>query len=54
MKEGANMEGLQFFHNDQGFMSVKIQATLLHIVFYDVEGNTIHELDLLKEFLFVS
>ena len=49
MKEGANMEGLQFFHNGQGFMSVEIQATLLHVVFYDVHGNIVHELNLSKE-----
>jgi len=54
MKEGADMEGLQFFHNGQGFLSVQIQATFLHVVFYDVEGNAVHELDLSKEALSVS
>lgn len=49
MKEGANKQGLQFFHNGQGFMSLQIQATLLHAVFYDVQGNTVHELNLMKE-----
>jgi len=54
MKQGANMEGLQFFHNGQGFISVQIQATLLHVVFYDVQGNSVHELNLLKEALSAS
>lgn len=49
MKEGANTEGLQFFHNGQGFMSVKVKAKNLQVAFHDVDGNTIHELDLSKE-----
>lgn len=49
MKEGANMEGLQFFHNGQGFMSFKVQGKRLHVTFYDVEGNIVHELELPKQ-----
>lgn len=48
-KQGANMEGLQFFHDGQGFMSVKVKAKKLHVGFHDVDGNTVHELDLYKD-----
>eukprot|EP01018_Ginkgo_biloba_P005122 Gb_19459 [translate_table: standard] len=43
-----HMEGLQFFYAGQGFLSMQITPNFLHIVFYDIEGNSLHKLDLSK------
>ncbi|GLJ29682.1 hypothetical protein SUGI_0585370 [Cryptomeria japonica] len=47
--ESADMKGVRFFHDGQGFMSMQITSTSLHAKFYDVDGNLIHHLDLLKD-----
>lgn len=48
IKKDADMNGVQMFYNGQGFMSIEITQTTLHAMFYDIEGNTIHELEMSK------
>ena len=42
------MNGVEMFYDGQGFMSMEITETNLHAIFYDIEGNAIHELELFK------
>lgn len=48
MKKNADMNGLEMFYDGQGFMSIKITHTNLHAIFYNIEGNAIHELEMSK------
>ncbi|OAY32190.1 purple acid phosphatase 17 isoform X2 [Manihot esculenta] len=38
-----NREGLEFFYDGQGFMSVQLTQTEAEIAFYDVFGNILHK-----------
>jgi tartrate-resistant acid phosphatase type 5 len=38
----ADMTGLQFYYDGQGFMSMSISQTALSFQFYDVFGNALH------------
>ncbi|GLJ29683.1 hypothetical protein SUGI_0585400 [Cryptomeria japonica] len=49
INKSADMKGVRFFHDGQGFMSVQITPTSLQVKFYDVDGNSIHHLDLIKD-----
>ncbi|XP_062118078.1 purple acid phosphatase 17-like [Humulus lupulus] len=40
--KGLNKEGLNFFYDGQGFMSVKLASNEAEIAFYDVFGNVLH------------
>lgn len=44
-------EGLQFFYDGQGFMSVELNQTEVQIVFYDVFGEVLHKWSTKKELL---
>lgn len=46
MKKGADMTGLEMFYDGQGFMILKITQKHLYSIFYDIEGNIIHQLEL--------
>lgn len=43
MDTNADMTGLQFYYDGQGFMSLSISATTLCFSFHDALGNTLHE-----------
>ncbi|KAI0498932.1 hypothetical protein KFK09_019830 [Dendrobium nobile] len=45
-----NDDNLQFFYDGQGFMSMQITETSAKMVFYDVFGQPLHELNLTKQF----
>ena len=47
--KGLNREGLKFFYDGQGFMSVQLTQSESAIVFYDVSGNVLHRLDVSKQ-----
>ncbi|GFS32313.1 purple acid phosphatase 17 [Actinidia rufa] len=47
--KGLNREGLKFFYDGQGFMSVQLTQTESAIVFYDVSGNVLHKWDVSKQ-----
>ncbi|EOY21481.1 hypothetical protein QUC31_007317 [Theobroma cacao] len=49
-----NREGLSFFYDGQGFMSVQLTQSDAEIVFYDVYGNILHRLNASKQFLHSS
>lgn len=44
-----NREGLNFFYDGQGFMSVQLTQTESTIVFYDVFGQVLHRWDVSKQ-----
>lgn len=44
-----NKEGLNFFYDGQGFMSVKLNPTDAEIAFYDVFGKVLHRLNASKQ-----
>lgn len=46
MKKGADMTGLEMYYDGQGFMILKITQKYLYAIFYDIEGNVIHQLEL--------
>lgn len=46
MKKGADMTGLEMFYDGQGFMILKITQKHLYAIFYDIEGNIIHQVEL--------
>lgn len=46
MKKGADMTGLEMFYDGQGFMILKITQKYLYAIFYDIEGNIIHKVEL--------
>ncbi|KAL2242857.1 UNVERIFIED_CONTAM: Purple acid phosphatase 17 [Sesamum indicum] len=39
----SNKEGLKFFYDGQGFMSVRLTQSDVEIIFYDVFGRVLHE-----------
>ncbi|KAF4373520.1 hypothetical protein F8388_025214 [Cannabis sativa] len=41
--KGLNKEGLKFFYDGQGFMSMQLTPKEAHIAFYDVFGNVLHK-----------
>ncbi|KAF3438303.1 hypothetical protein FNV43_RR21065 [Rhamnella rubrinervis] len=43
--KGLNKEGLNFFYDGQGFMSVNLTPTDAEIAFYDVFGKVLHRLN---------
>lgn len=40
--KGLNKQGVNFFYDGQGFMSVQLRQTEAEIAFYDVVGNVLH------------
>ncbi|XP_062158518.1 purple acid phosphatase 17-like [Alnus glutinosa] len=48
--KGHNKEGLNFFYDGQGFMSVQLTQLDAEIVFYDVFGNILHRWSTKKHF----
>lgn len=42
-------EGLQFFYDGQGFMSVWLSQTEAEIVFYNVDGEVLHRFSVSKD-----
>ncbi|XP_058079308.1 purple acid phosphatase 17-like [Magnolia sinica] len=44
-----NHDGLRFFYDGQGFMSVQLTPADARIIFYDVAGNVLHRLNMSKE-----
>lgn len=48
MKKDADMNGVEMYYDGQGFMVMKITQKNLHAIFYDIEGNIIHELEIAK------
>ncbi|KAE8690529.1 Purple acid phosphatase 8 [Hibiscus syriacus] len=46
-----NREGLKFFYDGQGFMSVKLTQSDAEIVFYDVYGKILHTWNAKKQFV---
>ncbi|GMJ10832.1 purple acid phosphatase 17 [Hibiscus trionum] len=46
-----NREGLKFFYDGQGFMSVKLTQYDAEIVFYNVYGKTLHTWNAKKQFV---
>lgn len=48
MKKDADMNGVEMYYDGQGFMVMKITQKNLHAIFYDIEGNIIHELEMSK------
>lgn len=48
MKKDADMNGVEMYYDGQGFMVMKITQKNLHAIFYDIEGNIIHELEMFK------
>ncbi|XVF12241.1 hypothetical protein REPUB_Repub08aG0098400 [Reevesia pubescens] len=49
-----NREGLRFFYDGQGFMSVQLTQSEAEIVFYDVHGKILHGWNARKQFLHSS
>ncbi|VFQ61916.1 unnamed protein product [Cuscuta campestris] len=49
--KGLNKEGLAFFYDGQGFMSVQLMKNDLEIVFYDVFGHALHRWSISKQHL---
>ncbi|XWS48222.1 hypothetical protein CRYUN_Cryun13aG0055600 [Craigia yunnanensis] len=49
-----NREGLSFFYDGQGFMSVQLTQSDAKIVFYDVYGKILHRWNARKQFLHSS
>ncbi|KAM7479597.1 hypothetical protein LguiA_027810 [Lonicera macranthoides] len=49
--KGLNREGLHFFYDGQGFISVKLTHTDSDINFYDVFGNVLHQWTTSKQLL---
>lgn len=47
--KNMNRQGLKFFYDGQGFMSVKLAQTDVEIAFYDVFGRVIHGLAITKQ-----
>ncbi|PON96794.1 Acid phosphatase, type [Trema orientale] len=43
--KGLNKEGVSFFYDGQGFMSVQLTPTEAEIAFYDVLGRVLHRLN---------
>ncbi|CAK9860738.1 unnamed protein product [Sphagnum jensenii] len=40
--------GLQFYYDGQGFAAVSMAPSLFHVDFYDISGNILHTVNLLK------
>jgi tartrate-resistant acid phosphatase type 5 len=40
--------GLQFYYDGQGFATVSMAPSLFHVDFYDISGNILHTVNLLK------
>lgn len=47
--KGLNREGLKFFYDGQGFMSVQLTKMEAQIRFYDVFGNVLHSWNTVKQ-----
>ena len=47
--KGLNREGLNFFYDGQGFMSVQLTKMEAQIRFYDVFGNVLHSWNTVKQ-----
>lgn len=47
--KGTNKEGVKFFYDGQGFMSVELSQSRADIVFYDVDGQVLHSLNKVKQ-----
>ncbi|KAG4172548.1 hypothetical protein ERO13_A11G002200v2 [Gossypium hirsutum] len=45
-----NREGLKFFYDGQGFMSVQLTQSNAEIAFYDVDGKILHRWNAFKQF----
>ncbi|KAL5702796.1 acid phosphatase [Ranunculus cassubicifolius] len=45
-----NKYGLEFYHDGQGFMAVKLAPNKAQIRFYDVFGKVLHKVDVSKQF----
>ncbi|WVZ57949.1 hypothetical protein U9M48_008277 [Paspalum notatum var. saurae] len=43
-----NEDKLEFFYDGQGFMSLEVDAGLAHAVFYDIDGQALHNRSLSK------
>ena len=50
MDTSADMTGLQFYYDGQGFMSISITGTTLSFQFYDALGNALHGKTINKNF----
>jgi len=48
VSSNANKDGLKFFYPGQGFLSMQITTMLANVVFYDIDGNSLHSLNLSK------
>ncbi|KAJ4974719.1 hypothetical protein NE237_007893 [Protea cynaroides] len=46
--KGLERDGMKFFYDGQGFMSVQLTQTDAEIVFYDVSGEVLHRFNLAK------
>ncbi|GLU18388.1 hypothetical protein SLE2022_346940 [Rubroshorea leprosula] len=44
-----NQEGLKFYYDGQGFMSLQLNPTNAKIVFYDIAGKVLHSTNLSKQ-----
>jgi tartrate-resistant acid phosphatase type 5 len=47
-EKDANTNGVEMYYEGQGFMSMEINETNLRAIFYDIEGNAIHKLEMSK------
>lgn len=54
IKELNSDDGLKFFYDGQGFMSVQLTRSEAEIKFYDVFGNVLHKLNKVKQQLHSS
>lgn len=50
----TNDQGLDFFYDGQGFMSVELTQNDVAIVFYDVFGSVLHRWTMVKSLLHSS
>ena len=50
MDTSADMTGLQFYYDGQGFMSISITRTTLSFQFYDALNNALHGKTINKNF----
>ncbi|XP_019054956.1 PREDICTED: purple acid phosphatase 4-like isoform X2 [Nelumbo nucifera] len=46
---GLNQDGVKFYYDGQGFMSVQLTQSDAKIMFYDVFGNVLHKLSVAKQ-----
>ena len=48
VSSNPDKDGLKFFYPGQGFMSMQITPMFVNAVFYDIDGNSLHNLNLSK------